>query len=518
MSTAAAAVPAPEAAGRPSAAARGAEPFLKLRGISVEFPGVKALRGVDLSVHRGSVHALMGENGAGKSTLLKVLSGVNMPSAGTVQVGGETLSFRNAAEALSAGIAVIYQELNLVADLSVAENLMLGQLPRRGGFVDRGRLRERALGVLRDLGEPIRPDTPVRQLSIGQRQMVEIGKALLRDARVIAFDEPTSSLSVRETENLKRIVRRLRDDGRAIIYVTHRMGEVFELCDAVTVFRDGACVAEHQDLADTSTGQIVTDMVGRAIEDIYGYRSREPGEVLLQARGLTGPGVLRPVDFSVRRGEILGFFGLVGAGRTELMRLVCGSVMPSAGSVTLQGRTLPPGSTRRAIRAGLALCPEDRKAEGIFPIAGVGDNLNVSLRRRIAHGGIFVNRRREAANTRETIERLRVRTRDGSTPIATLSGGNQQKVILGRWLSEDVDLLVLDEPTRGIDVGARAQIYGILYDLADAGRGVIVVSSDLPEVMSICDRVIVMREGQAVGSLARAEISAERLLQMALPQ
>ena len=511
---------APELGRGPGLGMRGreAEPFLRLLGISVEFPGVKALKSVDLSVRRGSVHALMGENGAGKSTLLKVLSGVNTPSAGTLQVGGETLSFRNAAEALSAGIAVIYQELNLVPELSVSENLMLGQLPRRAGFVDRARLRERALGVLADLGEPIRPDTLVSRLSIGQRQMVEIGKALLRDARVIAFDEPTSSLSVRETENLKRIVRRLRDDGRAIVYVTHRMGEVFELCDAVTVFRDGACVAAHQDLAGVSQGQIVTEMVGRAIEDIYGYRAREPGPMLLDARGMLGPGVVEPVDFSVRRGEILGFFGLVGAGRTELMRLLCGSVTPSAGTVTLDGKILPGGSTRRAIRAGVALCPEDRKAEGIFPIAGVGENLNVSLRRRIAHGGIFVNRRDEARNTRDTIARLNVRTRDGNTPIATLSGGNQQKVILGRWLSEDVELLVLDEPTRGIDVGARAQIYGILYDLADAGKGIIVVSSDLPEVMSICDRVIVMREGRAVGALDRADASAERLLQMALPQ
>ncbi|WP_428374496.1 L-arabinose ABC transporter ATP-binding protein AraG [Lichenicoccus sp.] len=494
------------------------EAFLRLRGITVEFPGVKALKGVDLSVHRGSVHALMGENGAGKSTLLKVLSGVNTPSSGSIAVGGEQLQFRNAAAALDAGIAVIYQELNLVPELSVAENLMLGQLPRRAGFVDRARLLERAWGVLRDLGEDIRPDTLVARLSIGQRQMVEIGKALLRDARVIAFDEPTSSLSVRETANLKRIVHRLRDDGRAIIYVTHRMAEVFELCDAVTVFRDGACIAQHADMAGVTNDRIVSEMVGRSIEDIYGYRTREPGAVLMQAQALVGPGVVEPVSFEVRRGEILGFFGLVGAGRTELMRLVCGSVMPTAGEVMLEGKRLRPGSTREAIRQGVALCPEDRKAEGIFPIAGVGENINVSLRRRIARGGVFVNRAIEASNTADIIKRLRVRTRDGNTPIATLSGGNQQKVILGRWLSENIELLVLDEPTRGIDVGARAQIYGILYDLADAGKGVIVVSSDLAEVMSVCDRVIVMREGRMVGSVARRDITAELLLQMALPQ
>ncbi|NPD67446.1 L-arabinose ABC transporter ATP-binding protein AraG [Lichenicola cladoniae] len=496
---------------------RGPEPFLTLAGIEVEFPGVKALRGVDLFVERGSVHGLMGENGAGKSTLLKVLSGVNLPKAGTITVAGKQLTFRGASDALEAGIAIIYQELHLVPGLSAAENLMLGHLPRRGGLVDRKALRIRAEAVLRDLGEDIDPSTPVGRLSIGQRQMVEIGKALLRNAQIIAFDEPTSSLSSREVENLKRIVRRLRDEGRAIVYVTHRMAEVFELCDAVTVFRDGACVARHPDIADVTPDQLVTEMVGRAIEDVYGYRPRKTGDVLVEVENIAGPGIREPISFSLRKGEILGFFGLVGAGRTELMRLICGTERATGGKITLQGKVLKMGSPRRAISAGIAMCPEDRKREGIFPIASVDDNINISVRRRYAKFGI-VNFAREKLNAAKAIRDLDIRTRNGSTPIRNLSGGNQQKAILGRWLSEDIELFVLDEPTRGIDVGARAQIYEILYGLAEKGVGVIVVSSDLSEVSSISDRVIVMADGCVTANFSRDEITPERLLSQALPR
>jgi L-arabinose transport system ATP-binding protein len=494
-----------------------AEPFLVLSGIEVEFPGVKALRGVELGVHLGSVHALMGENGAGKSTLLKTLSGVNIPKAGTITVDGRLQAFRGTADALDAGIAIIYQELHLVPGLSAAENLMLGQLPRRLGLIDRKTLRARALSVLSDLGEDIDPSTPVGRLSIGQRQMVEIGKALLRDARIIAFDEPTSSLSSREVDNLKRIIRRLRDEGRAIVYVTHRMAEVFEMCDSVTVFRDGTRVAHHADIRLVTQDQLVTEMVGRAIEDVYGYHPRPVGEVMAEIDGVVGPGLSAPASFTVHAGEIVGFFGLVGAGRTELMRLICGTQRAVSGSVTLRGKSLRMGSPRRAIRAGIAMCPEDRKREGIFPIASVDDNINISVRRHYARGGL-VNFAREKLNAAKAIRDLDIRTASGATAIRTLSGGNQQKAILGRWLSEDIDLFVLDEPTRGIDVGARAQIYKILYALAEKGVGVIVVSSDLSEVSSICDRVIVMADGRLTANFTRAEITPERLLSQALPQ
>lgn len=491
--------------------------LLEADNISVEFPGVKALKGVSFHAEGGKVHALMGENGAGKSTLLKVLSGVNLPSGGGLRIDGETLSFRSARDALDAGIAIIYQELNLASNMTVAENLLLGQLPSRLGFVDRRALRARARDILGELGEDIDPDTRVGNLSIGQRQMVEIGKALLRNARIIAFDEPTSSLSVRETENLKRIVRRLRDEGRVIIYVTHRMDEVFELCDTVTVFRDGACIATHPDIRKVTHDSLVAEMVGRAIEDIYAWRPRTQGEVLLEARGLAGPGVTEPVNFSLRRGEILGFFGLVGAGRTELVRMLCGAARPSAGEIVFKQCTLSSGDPRAAIRRGIALCPEDRKQQGIFPIGSVSDNLNISARRHALRGGLFVDRAWEAANTQNYIDRLHIRPRDARTRIGTLSGGNQQKVILARWLAEEIELLVMDEPTRGIDVGARSEIYSILYGLAESGKAVIVVSSDLPEVIAVCDRVAVMREGRLVDIVERAAATPERLLKMALP-
>ena len=492
-------------------------PFLALDGISVEFPGVKALKGVSLEVRSGQVHALMGENGAGKSTLLKVLSGVNTPSTGRIIIDGRELRFDSAKDALDAGIAIIYQELNLVPQLTVAENLLLGQLPQTGPLLNRRALRAAAQSVLDDLGEPIHPDTKVGRLSIGQRQMVEIGKALLRNARIIAFDEPTSSLSVRETENLMRIIRRLRDEGRAIIYVTHRMDEVFAVCDAVTVFRDGSLIASHDDIATVDNHQLVREMVGREIADVYGYRARPVGKMLLDVQGITGPGVPHPASFSLRRGEILGFFGLVGAGRTELMRLLCGATVPTGGEILLEGAALPSDGPRGAIRRGIAMCPEDRKAEGIFPIASVADNLNVSYRRHVAWGGMVLRRGRELANAQRYIKELSIRTPNERAKIRNLSGGNQQKVIISRWLSEKIELLVMDEPTRGIDVGARSQIYSILYDLAEAGKSVIVVSSDLPEVMSVCDRIVVMREGRIAGSMSRQDATAEQLLQLALP-
>lgn len=492
--------------------------MLEVENIAVEFPGVKALKGVSFRAEAGKVHALMGENGAGKSTLLKVLSGVNIPSGGGLRLNGKPLAFRNARDALDAGIAIIYQELNLAQSMTVAENLLLGQLPGRFGFVDRRALAERGRWILSELGEnAIDPHTRVGDLSIGQRQMIEIGKALLRNARVIAFDEPTSSLSVRETENLKRIVRRLRDEGRVIIYVTHRMDEVFELCDTVTVFRDGACIASHPDIGKVTHDSLVAEMVGRAIDDVYAYRPRQHGETLLEARGLTGPGVTAPVDFKLRRGEILGFFGLVGAGRTELVRLICGAARPSSGHIVFDRAAIKAGQPRAAIRRGIALCPEDRKAQGIFPIGSVRDNLNISARRHHLFGGLFVNRRWEADNAQRYIDRLSIRPRDPHARIGTLSGGNQQKVILARWLAENIELLVMDEPTRGIDVGARAEIYSILYELAERGKAIIVVSSDLPEVISVCDRVAVMREGRLVGIVERDDATPERLLKLALP-
>ncbi|QEM82036.1 L-arabinose ABC transporter ATP-binding protein AraG [Halomonas binhaiensis] len=493
-------------------------PYLQVDGVTVEFPGVRALDGVSFSAKAGEVHALMGENGAGKSTLLKVLSGVNRVNAGAVVLDGQRHVFANAREALAKGIAIIYQELTLSPNLSVAENLLLGQLPERRGFLDRRRMYRRAQEILEELGElGVRPATKVRELSIGQQQMIEIGRALLRDAKVIAFDEPTSSLSVQETRQLKRIVKRLRDEGRVVLYVTHRMEEVFEMCDAVTVFRDGRHIRTHEHMDGLDHDTLVSEMVGRDIDDVYGYRSREVGEVLLNIAGLEGPGLSAPVSFDVHRGELFGLFGLVGAGRSELMRLVCGVETPTSGVVSFQGEACRFSSPGQAIQAGIALCPEDRKSQGIFPSASVSDNLNISCRRFFKRLGWLRHPRRETENTLDYIQRLSIKTPGPRTRISTLSGGNQQKVILARWLAEDIELFVMDEPTRGIDVGARRDIYSLLYDLADQGKSVVVISSDLAEVSAICDRVGVMRDGQLMEIVPRAEASPERLLGLALP-
>jgi len=340
----------------------------------------------------------------------------------------------------------------------------------------------------------------------------------MRDARVIAFDEPTSSLSARETDNLFRIIRQLRDDGRAIIYVTHRMDEVDALCDRVTVFRDGKRIETFDAAKGLDRGRLITAMVGRPIEDVYGYRPRPAGEVLIEAKGLMGPGLAEPASFAARRGEIVGFFGLVGAGRSELMKLLYGASRASAGHIELRGKRVRFASPRDAVRAGIALCPEDRKQEGIVANASVADNLNLSARRHLCRGGLLLDRHRERALAQDYIRRLAIRPHDDRVAIGTLSGGNQQKVILSRWLAERIEVFLMDEPTRGIDVGARADIYRRLYELAEAGQTVLLVSSDLAEVMGVADRIVVMREGRLVGDVARADATADELIRWALPR
>ncbi|MFZ3298998.1 L-arabinose ABC transporter ATP-binding protein AraG [Ralstonia pickettii] len=491
--------------------------YLKLDGITVRFPGVLALDHVSLDIRRGEVHGLMGENGAGKSTLLKVLSGVNQPEVGTLSLDGVPQQFTNTRAAIAAGIAIIYQELHLVPELTVAENLMLGALPNRFGVLDEKTLIARALRELERLGERLDPAQPVKHLSIGQRQMIEIGKALMRDARVIAFDEPTSSLSSRETTQLFRIIRALKAEGRAVIYVTHRMEEVYELCDRVTVFRDGRHIDTFNAGAHLDRERLIRCMVGRSIQDVYGYKPRPLGGVKVDVRGLMGPGLSEPASFRAHAGEIVGFFGLVGAGRSELMKLLYGAVKPTAGEIRLNGKRVQFNTPRDAVRAGVALCPEDRKQDGIVAIASVSDNLNISCRRHFSRFSVL-NNRQEARTTQSFIDKLAIKTRNGETPIGKLSGGNQQKVILSRWLADDIDVFLMDEPTRGIDVGARSEIYSLLYGLAQAGRTVIVVSSDLAEVIGISDRVLVMKQGRIVGDLPREHASPDTLIKLALPR
>jgi L-arabinose transport system ATP-binding protein len=492
--------------------------YLEFQNVSKSFPGVRALDGVSFGVREGSVHALVGENGAGKSTLLKILSGVYTPSEGGLRIAGQSHIFRSTREAIDTGIAVIYQELFLVPDLSVAENIFLGHLPACGGVVNRRKLHDDTLRQLELVNERIPPETRIRNLPIGQRQMIEIAKALTRGAKIIAFDEPTSSLSRRETEKLFELIAGFKARGHVILYVSHRMEEIFRICDSATVFRDGRHVATFENLAEIDHDTLVRNMVGRELKNIYGYTPRPPStEPALEVEEICGKGVEEPASVTLRKGEILGIFGLVGAGRSELMKLIYGAVRPRRGLVKIYGQPVRIASPGDANRAGLMLCSEDRKAEGIVPIRSVLENINISARRNHAWMGFFIHYPWEKANATEHIRQLGIKTPGPHQAIVNLSGGNQQKAILARWLSEKMKVLILDEPTRGIDVGAKNEIYSIMYRLAERGIGIVMVSSDLPEVIGVSDRILVMREGRMVREFTKAEANETAILKEALP-
>lgn len=493
-------------------------PYLSFRGISKTFPGVKALSDISFDCYSGQVHALMGENGAGKSTLLKILSGNYAPTSGSLVLRGEEISFADTTAALNAGIAIIYQELHLVPEMTVAENIYLGQLPSRGGFVNRSLLNYEARLQLEHLGLDIDPDTPLKYLSIGQWQMVEIAKALARNAKVIAFDEPTSSLSAREIDNLFRVIRELRKEGRVIIYVSHRMEEIFALSDAITVFKDGRYVCTFDDIKAVSHDRLVQAMVGREIGDIYGWQSREYGDERLRLDQVKAPGVRTPISLAVRSGEIVGLFGLVGAGRSELMKGIFGGTRLSGGQIFIDGQPVTIDKPAQAIRAGMMLCPEDRKAEGIIPVHSVRDNINISARRKHIHAGCLINNAWESTNAEHHIKSLNIKTPGAQQLIMNLSGGNQQKAILGRWLSEEMKVILLDEPTRGIDVGAKHEIYNVIYALAASGVAVLFASSDLPEVLGVADRILVIREGEISGELLHDSANEQQALSLAMPK
>jgi L-arabinose transport system ATP-binding protein len=491
--------------------------MIAFRQVGKTFPGVVALDGVSFTVAAGEVRALIGENGAGKSTLLKIMAGQYAPDSGELQIDGVAQRFTSPRDSQNAGIAIIHQELQLFPQLSVAENLMLGMLPARAGFVDRAALRARAIAVLERLGEAIDPDMRLGALSIGRRQMVEIGRALLREAKVIAFDEPTSSLSVRETERLMAIIGDLKASGCAIIYVSHRMDEVYALADSATVLRDGRHVLDLAPVTADDADRLVGAMAGRTISDVYGYRPRAAGPPVVELAALAGPGVTAPVSLTVARGEILGLFGLVGAGRSELFRLIYGATMPDTGTVRIDGQAVQPGSPRAAIAAGLALCPEDRKEDGIVPLAPLRENLALAWR-NLTGASALLRRHEEQVGADELIGRLRIKTAGAETAIGSLSGGNQQKAVIARWLWAGARVLLLDEPTRGIDVGARSEIYELIYRFAEDGGTVLFASSDMAEVLGVADRIAVMREGALAGIISRDEATPAGLLRLALPQ
>ena len=490
------------------------EPFLQFSSVSKSFPGVKALDDVSIGFERGKVHGIAGENGAGKSTLLNILSGAYKSDSGTVLIGGKESVFASSHDALSAGIAKIHQELFLVPELTAAENLFLGHMPQTNGVLNKKLLFENARTAMLEVGEEIDPGIKVKDLSTAQRQMLEIAKALSRNAEIIAFDEPTSSLTSREIEKLFAVIENLKKNGKVIIYVTHRMEEIFRICDQLTVMRDGKKIITYGALQGISTGDIIVKMVGRDIADIFGYKPREKGPEILAVDGITGYGIKAPVTFKAAQREIIGIFGLVGAGRTELLKLIYGAARVMSGTVKVGGVPAHIESPIDAIKRGIILLPEDRKKEGIIPVRSVKENINLSARR---NAGFVIDEKWEEKNSREMVEKLKIKTPSLEQLIQNLSGGNQQKAILARWLSEEIKVLLLDEPTRGIDIGAKSEIYSFIYELAEKGAAVIMVSSDLPEVLGVSDRVLVMCEGKITGELARQQATSEKVMKLALP-
>ncbi|KAA2256945.1 sugar ABC transporter ATP-binding protein [Solihabitans fulvus] len=489
--------------------------LLRVAGITKRFTGALALDDVDFQVRAGEVHVLLGENGAGKSTLVKVLAGVHQPDSGEIVVGGVPVRLGSPQQARARGIAVIYQELTLVPDLSVAENLYLGRQPRRFGMVDRARMRRDAVALLDRVGLRVDPATPVRSLGIAQQQMVEIARALDLDASVLVLDEPTAVLTETETDRLLEIMGELRAQGVGLVFITHHLDEIRRVADRITVLRDGRSVGVLP--AGATVPAMIELMVGRAIDEQYPRRPERPGEVLLRVDGLTRDGAFAGVSFEVRAGEVVGVAGLVGSGRTEVVRAAFGVDRYDSGTVEVAGRRLPGGDVRAAMRAGLGLVPEDRKGQGLVLSSSVGENLGLVTLRAATRAG-FVDRRGQAAKAREMAGALRVKTSGIEQPVRELSGGNQQKVAIGKWLLADPRVLVLDEPTRGVDVGAKVEIYELINRMTSAGRAVLLVSSDLPEVIGMSDRIVVMAHGRVAGELSSAGATQDQVMALAVKE
>ncbi len=491
-------------------------PLLEVRGVTKRFPGVKALQDVSLHVNRGEVLAVIGENGAGKSTLMKILAGIQMPDEGDVRIDGRPVRIDSVEASLRLGVALIHQELNLADNLNIGANIYLGREPRRMGmFIDRRKIDAWATGNLRKVGLDLSPRMLVRDLSIGRQQMVEIAKALSTDARVLIMDEPTSSLTRHEADQLFRVVKDLRGKGISIVYISHRLGEVKELADRVTVLRDGKNAGEIA-REDISHDRMVKMMVGRDIARIYDRTCQRAGAPALEVIGLRTPVHPRhALNFTLCAGEIVGVAGLVGAGRTEMLESLFGIAPPVGGSINVAGKASVIRSPFDAIRAGLALVPEDRKLQGLVLEMAVRENLSLPSLRREAKAGVFLNRAGERAISNEMIRKLNVRTPSARQVVQFLSGGNQQKVVIGKWLAMSPRVLLLDEPTRGVDVGAKQEIYRLMEKLAAEGVAILFVSSDMEEVLNMSDRTLVMHEGRITGELRRNELSEEAIMHFA---
>ncbi|WP_378730073.1 sugar ABC transporter ATP-binding protein [Nocardia brasiliensis] len=489
---------------------------LTMRGIVKDFPGVRALDHVDLEVRAGEVHCLLGQNGAGKSTMIKVLAGAHHPDSGELRWLGEPVRLSGPAAATRLGIATIYQELDLCDGLDIAENIFLGHEQARAGFTRRASTARAATALLDRLGHrELRPDTLVGTLPAAAKQVVSMARALSYDARLIVMDEPSAALGNDEVANLFRIIDQLRADGVAVVYISHRLDEIRTIGDRLTVLKDGRTVAAGLPARTTSTDHVVSLMTGgNGAKDALAQQSRAQDDTeVLRVTGLGLPGRFRDISFTVHAGEIVGLAGLVGAGRSEVLETIYGARRPSAGQILVDGRRVRPGNTTAAVAAGLGLAPEERKSQGLFLLESVGRNISAASLPRYSRFGWF-DRRRQRADTGDLLARVGIRPADPDYPVRGLSGGNQQKTVLARWLLDDCRVLLLDEPTRGVDVGARADVYAQVRGLAERGVAVLMVSSDLPELLGLADRVLVLRDGEIIHAAAAAELTEQDIIAM----
>ncbi len=487
--------------------------LLEMKDIGKSFPGVKALEGVSLTVREGQVHALLGENGAGKSTLIKILSGAYSRDEGEIYFDGKPAAIRGPEDAQALGISTIYQEFNLAKDLTVGENIFLGHLPTKGLTVDWEAVRSKSKEILDRLGATFGVDTIVGTLSVAEQQLVEISKSLNRKTRILVMDEPSAVLGEGDLERLFQVVRSLQAHGIGIVYISHRMREIFELADEVTVLKDGRYVGTRH-VAEVNMDELVRMMIGRDLKDVYPKRQPKLGEVLLEVKNLKRSHLVHDVSFQLRAGEIVGFSGITGSGRTEVVRAVFGAD-PHEAEIKVCGKPYKARSPKEAIGRGIALVTEDRKRQGLLLQQDVTLNTTISGLKQFCKGGI-IQRKLESAQVQKMIQQLRIKTPNAQFIVVNMSGGNQQKVILARWLSVDTKILIMDEPTRGIDVGSKAEIYQIMDELTKQGVGIIMISSELPEILGMSDRIMVMREGTIVGQLDRAQASEEEIMKHAV--
>ena len=489
--------------------------MIEMRNISKAFSGNQVLKNVQFDIAKGEIHALMGENGAGKSTLMKILTGIYKRDNGEIRVQGNLVEFKNPNEAEDAGIAVIHQELNILPDLTVCENLFLGREKTYGktAILKNSEMRKEAKASLAELGLDIDVDTPARELSVGKQQIIEIAKALSTNAEVIIMDEPTAALTDREITTLFEMIRKLQNKGVAFVYISHRMEEIFAICDRITILRDGEYVAT-ENVKETSFEKVVQLMVGRELGERFPQRKAVIGKEKIVVSGLTRKGYFEDVSFKVYAGEVVGLAGLMGAGRTEVVQTLFGYYQLSSGSIQIDGKQVTIRNPREAIRHGIGYVSEDRKSEGLITDFTVSENMSLPNLVRLSSNG-FMRKEKELSLVTDMIQRLRIRTSGGTQQVKSLSGGNQQKVVIAKWLGINPQVLILDEPTRGVDVGAKKEIYSIMNELAERGVAIILVSSELPEIMGLADRVLVLHEGRLKATIEKQDMTQERIMHYA---